>query len=234
MASGGRISFYREPGCARSEGYYKIDNRDKAKYLNSRAIADEPPVDTQGMSIPAQPHASTRAGSERRSEQRRLLSSFTGSCDSDLLKFNQLKFRRKKLRFCKSHIHDWGLFAMEPIAADEMVIEYVGQNIRQVIADMREKRYEDEGIGSSYMFRVDHDTIIDATKCGNFARFINHSCNPNCYAKIITVESQKKIVIYSKQQINVNEEITYDYKFPIEDVKIPCLCGAENCRGTLN
>lgn len=92
---------------------------------------------------------------------------------------------------------------MEPIAADEMVIEYVGQNIRQVsvkltklsasllfgrsvrnflvslqvIADMREKRYEEKGIGSSYMFRVDHDTIIDATKCGNFARFINHSCN---------------------------------------------------------
>nr|XP_056715433.1 histone-lysine N-methyltransferase SETD1B [Euleptes europaea] len=222
-------------GCARSEGYYKIDKKDKLKYLNNnRAFAEEPPADTQGMSIPAQPHASTRSGSERRSEQRRLLSSFTGSCDSDLLKFNQLKFRKKKLKFCKSHIHDWGLFAMEPIAADEMVIEYVGQNIRQVIADMREKRYEDEGIGSSYMFRVDHDTIIDATKCGNFARFINHSCNPNCYAKVITVESQKKIVIYSKQYINVNEEITYDYKFPIEDVKIPCLCGSENCRGTLN
>uniref|UniRef100_A0A2K6UQX6 [histone H3]-lysine(4) N-methyltransferase n=1 Tax=Saimiri boliviensis boliviensis TaxID=39432 RepID=A0A2K6UQX6_SAIBB len=222
-------------GCARSEGFYTIDKKDKLRYLNSsRASTDEPPADTQGMSIPAQPHASTRAGSERRSEQRRLLSSFTGSCDSDLLKFNQLKFRKKKLKFCKSHIHDWGLFAMEPIAADEMVIEYVGQNIRQVIADMREKRYEDEGIGSSYMFRVDHDTIIDATKCGNFARFINHSCNPNCYAKVITVESQKKIVIYSKQHINVNEEITYDYKFPIEDVKIPCLCGSENCRGTLN
>nr|XP_015221757.1 PREDICTED: histone-lysine N-methyltransferase SETD1B isoform X2 [Lepisosteus oculatus] len=220
-------------GCARSEGYYKIDKKDKVKYLNSsHPVTDEPPVDTQGLSIPAQPHASTRAGSERRSEQRRLLSSF--SCDSDLLKFNQLKFRKKKIRFCKSHIHDWGLFAMEPIAADEMVIEYVGQNIRQVIADMREKRYEDEGIGSSYMFRVDHDTIIDATKCGNFARFINHSCNPNCYAKVITVESQKKIVIYSRQPINVNEEITYDYKFPIEDEKIPCLCGAENCRGTLN
>lgn len=43
-----------------------------------------------------------------------------------------LQFRKKKIRFCKSHIHDWGLFAMEPIAADEMVIEYVGQNIRQV------------------------------------------------------------------------------------------------------
>ncbi|XP_059214705.1 histone-lysine N-methyltransferase SETD1B-A isoform X2 [Centropristis striata] len=220
-------------GCARSEGYYKIDKKDKIKYLQSTKLqSEEPPVDTQGMSIPAQVHASTRAGSERRSEQRRLMSSF--ACDSDLLKFNQLKFRKKKIRFCRSHIHDWGLFAMEPIAADEMVIEYVGQNIRQVIADMREKRYEEEGIGSSYMFRVDHDTIIDATKCGNFARFINHSCNPNCYAKVITVESQKKIVIYSRQPINVNEEITYDYKFPIEDVKIPCLCGAENCRGTLN
>ncbi|XP_028457328.1 histone-lysine N-methyltransferase SETD1B-A isoform X3 [Perca flavescens] len=220
-------------GCARSEGYYKIDKKDKIKYLQSTKLqSEEPPFDTQGMSIPAQVQASTRAGSERRSEQRRLLSSF--ACDSDLLKFNQLKFRKKKIRFCRSHIHDWGLFALEPIAADEMVIEYVGQNIRQVIADMREKRYEEEGIGSSYMFRVDHDTIIDATKCGNFARFINHSCNPNCYAKVITVESQKKIVIYSRQSINVNEEITYDYKFPIEDEKIPCLCGAENCRGTLN
>ena len=57
---------------------------------------------------------------------------------------------------------------------------------------------------------------------------------PNCYAKIITIESRKKIVIYSKQQINVNEEITYDYKFPIEEDKIPCLCGAAQCRGTLN
>lgn len=57
---------------------------------------------------------------------------------------------------------------------------------------------------------------------------------PNCYAKVITIESQKKIVIYSKQPIGVNEEITYDYKFPIEENKIPCLCGTENCRGTLN
>lgn len=51
---------------------------------------------------------------------------------------------------------------------------------------------------------------------------------------MITIESEKKIVIYSKQPIGVNEEITYDYKFPLEDSKIPCLCGAPNCRGTLN
>ncbi|KAI4903861.1 hypothetical protein NFI96_018655 [Prochilodus magdalenae] len=224
---------YHMTGSARTEGYYFISKRDKLRYLrNTHTASEEPSHDSQLKNTQAQLPSSSRSGSDFRAEQRRLLSSF--SCDSDLLKFNQLKFRKKKLRFGRSRIHDWGLFAEEPIAADEMVIEYVGQSIRQVIADMRERRYEQEGIGSSYLFRVDQDTIIDATKCGNLARFINHSCNPNCYAKVITVEAVKKIVIYSRQPISVNEEITYDYKFPIEDEKIPCLCGAENCRGTLN
>lgn len=66
---------------------------------------------------------------------------------------------------------------MENIAADEMVIEYVGQMVRQAVADEREKRYEAAGIGSSYLFRVDHDYIIDATRRGNLARFINHCCD---------------------------------------------------------
>uniref|UniRef100_H3DBT3 SET domain containing 1A, histone lysine methyltransferase n=1 Tax=Tetraodon nigroviridis TaxID=99883 RepID=H3DBT3_TETNG len=218
-------------GCARSEGYYAISRKEKDVYLDldlpEQVIREVENVDTSGAN---------RVLSERRSEQRRLLTVIgtTAVMDSDLLKLNQLKFRKKKLRFGRSRIHEWGLFAMEPIAADEMVIEYVGQNIRQMVADNREKRYAQQGIGSSYLFRVDHDTIIDATKCGNLARFINHCCTPNCYAKVITIESQKKIVIYSKQAIAVNEEITYDYKFPLEENKIPCLCGTENCRGTLN
>lgn len=66
---------------------------------------------------------------------------------------------------------------MEPIAADEMVIEYVGQKVRAIVADIRERQYEATGIGSSYLFRIDLENIIDATKCGNLARFINHSCN---------------------------------------------------------
>lgn len=66
---------------------------------------------------------------------------------------------------------------MEPIAADEMVIEYVGQMVRPIVADNRERQYEATGIGSSYLFRIDLEAIIDATKCGNLARFINHSCN---------------------------------------------------------
>ncbi|KAM9810638.1 histone-lysine N-methyltransferase SETD1B-A-like [Neosynchiropus ocellatus] len=221
-----------QTGSARSEGFYRISKNDKVMaQLTTSSSQDETRVPP--------PSTSLRSKSDFRCEQRRLLSSF--SCDSDLVKFNQLKlmflllqYRKKRLCLSRSHIHDWGLFALEPIAADEMVIEYVGQIIRQVVADVREQRYEEEGIGSSYLFRIDEDTIIDATKCGNLARFINHSCNPNCYAKVITVESEKKIVIYSRQPININEELTYDYKFPIEETKIPCLCGAENCHGSLN
>ena len=63
------------------------------------------------------------------------------------------------------------------VPADEIVVEYVGQYVRQLVADERERRYESQGIGSSYLFRVDMESIIDATKSGNFARFINHCCD---------------------------------------------------------
>ncbi|KAK4472239.1 hypothetical protein MN116_003510 [Schistosoma mekongi] len=171
---------------------------------------------------------------EARSVQRRLLAEFQDIETGDLLKFNQLKFRKKQLIFAKSPIHAWGLIALEPIAAEEMVIEYVGHVVRKGVAELRERQYEAKGIGGSYLFRIDDDFVIDATMCGNNARFINHSCQPNCYAKIIMVESKKKIVIYSKRDINVMEEITYDYKFPYEEEKIPCQCGSSSCRGTLN
>lgn len=58
-----------------------------------------------------------------------------------------------------------------------MVIEYVGSILRHSVADEREKQYERVGIGSSYLFRIDGETVIDATKCGNLARFVNHSCD---------------------------------------------------------
>ena len=67
------------------------------------------------------------------------------------------------------------------------------------------------------------------------ARFINHCCVPNCSAKVINgPDGGKKIVIYSKVPIYKNQEITYDYKFPLEDDKIRCLCFHEQCRGYLN
>ncbi|CAM6036019.1 unnamed protein product [Sphagnum compactum] len=153
---------------------------------------------------------------------------------SDMLKFNQLKARKKWLRFQHSKIHDWGLLALEHIDAGDFVIEYVGEIVRRQVSDLRERQYETLGIGSSYLFRVDDDIVVDATRRGGLARFINHSCDPNCYTKIISVEGQKKVVIYSKRAISAGEELTYDYKFPIEENKIPCFCRTPRCRGFLN
>ena len=68
------------------------------------------------------------------------------------------------------------------------------------------------------------------------ARFLNHSCDPNATVKIVYDNIFPHIVIYSKKRIAPGTEITYDYKFPIEDDadKIPCTCGSVRCRGSLN
>ncbi|KAF0979969.1 hypothetical protein FDP41_001122 [Naegleria fowleri] len=171
----------------------------------------------------------TNESRRQRAESRRAL-----KMAQDDTKVNQFQNRAKKLKFAKSPIHDWGLFALETIEKDEMVIEYVGEVIREALSDIREKRYEQIGIGSSYLFRLDDDYIIDATKRGNLARFINHSCDPNCCAKIIEKDRQKKVVIYATKRIEIGEEITYDYKFPLEENKIPCHCGSAKCKKWLN
>eukprot|EP00054_Salpingoeca_dolichothecata_P025225 m.174752 g.174752 ORF g.174752 m.174752 type:complete len:71 (+) comp25285_c0_seq1:2-214(+) len=57
---------------------------------------------------------------------------------------------------------------------------------------------------------------------------------PNCTSKVISVDGEKKIVIFAARNISAGEELTYDYKFPLEQEKIPCFCGAPNCRGTMN
>lgn len=153
-----------------------------------------------------------------------------------ILSINALKSRGKKTTVWHSNIHGRGLFAGEKIEANQFVIEYIGEEVRPVVADIREELYTKMGIGDSYLFRLDKDTILDATRFGSKARFINHSCNPNVFAKVIKVGSEKKIVFYSQRVIAPDEEITYDYKFNIEaeEEKIPCLCKASNCRKTLN
>lgn len=86
------------------------------------------------------------------------------------------------------------------------------------------------------MFRIDDFDVVDATMHGNAARFINHSCEPNCYSRVINVEGRKHIVIFALRKIYRGEELTYDYKFPIEDAsnKLSCNCGARRCRRFLN
>ncbi|CAN4089654.1 unnamed protein product [Withania somnifera] len=173
-------------------------------------------------------------GNSARTNRVKLRNLLAAAEGADLLKATQLKARKKCFRFQKSKIHEWGLVALEPIDAEDFVIEYVGELIRCRVSDIRELYYEKIGIGSSYLFRLDDDYVVDATKRGGIARFINHSCEPNCYIKVISVEGEKKIFIYSKRHIAAGEEICYNYKFPLEEKKIPCNCGSKRCRRSMN
>jgi len=140
------------------------------------------------------------------------------------------------LRFDRSGIHAWGVFADEPITAGEMIVEYRGEIIGNAMAEKRQVEYE-RARGSDYMFRIDAHTVCDATKLGNVARFLNASCDPNCYTQIITIQGTKRIAIYAKKDIRVGDELCYDYKFSLEydeEKRIPCHCGAKDCRGYMN
>jgi histone-lysine N-methyltransferase SETD1 len=283
-----RIEGYYVPnptGCARTEGVKKILNSEKSKYLphhikvkrareerqaqtgknaKDAVLAAAEAARLAAESLVAKGNSRANRANNRRfvaeiNDQRKTLGQ-----DSDVLRFNQLKKRKKPVKFARSAIHNWGLYAMENIPKDDMIIEYVGEEVRQQIAEIRENRYLKSGIGSSYLFRIDDNTVIDATKKGGIARFINHSCMPNCTAKIIKVEGSKRIVIYALRDIaqseflsrfcllgslvmggcqltdanrTTDEELTYDYKFERElgsTDRIPCLCGTAACKGFLN
>ncbi|XP_031762526.1 histone-lysine N-methyltransferase 2A isoform X2 [Xenopus tropicalis] len=152
------------------------------------------------------------------------------------MRFRHLKKTSKEaVGVYRSPIHGRGLFCRRNIDAGEMVIEYSGNVIRSILTDKREKYYDGKGIGC-YMFRIDDSEVVDATMHGNAARFINHSCEPNCYSRVIPIDGQKHIVIFAMRKIYRGEELTYDYKFPIEDAnnKLACNCGTKKCRKFLN
>ncbi|XP_044257456.1 histone-lysine N-methyltransferase trithorax [Tribolium madens] len=150
------------------------------------------------------------------------------------MRFRQLKLTSKySVGVYRSKIHRRGLFCLRDFEAGEMVIEYSGEVIRSVLTDKREKYYNSKGIGC-YMFRIDDNLVVDATMTGNAARFINHSCDPNCYSKVVEILGHKHIIIFALRRIICGEELTYDYKFPIEEDKIPCTCGTRRCRKFLN
>ncbi|KAK4203763.1 putative histone-lysine N-methyltransferase, H3 lysine-4 specific [Triangularia verruculosa] len=245
-------------GCARTEGVKKILNSEKSKYLphhikvqkareerqaqNGKSGKDSVLAAAEAAKLAAESQVARGNSRANRANNRRFVAGLHDQIrglgqDSDAFRFNQLKKRKKPVKFARSAIHNWGLYTMENIPKDDMIIEYVGEEVRQVIAELREARYLKSGIGSSYLFRIDDNTVIDATKKGGIARFINHSCMPNCTAKIIKVEGSKRIVIYALRDIAQNEELTYDYKFEREigaTDRIPCLCGTAACKGFLN
>ena len=117
----------------------------------------------------------------------------------------------------RSRVHGFGVFAAESIAKNTRIIDYGGELVRNDESEAREERYLAEGC--IWVFRVNRRWSRDAAVGGNLARFINHSCRPNCWIEI----ADKTIWIRASRTIRAGEELTYDYSTDGERT-IPCRC----------
>lgn len=134
-----------------------------------------------------------------------------------------------------SPIQGRGAFATRRIRKGTRLIEYVGERISHAEAD---RRYDDNGMKRhhTFLFTLNNRTVIDAGVNGNEARFINHSCDPNCEAVI----DSGHIYIETIRTIQPGEELVYDYQYErapdadeSDEARYPCRCGSPNCRGTI-
>ncbi|HLY52400.1 MAG TPA: SET domain-containing protein-lysine N-methyltransferase [Steroidobacteraceae bacterium] len=134
-----------------------------------------------------------------------------------------------------SPLHGLGVYALQRIARGTRVIEYLGERISHEEAD---RRYEHKAASDNhtFLFIADADTVIDAGVDGNEARFVNHSCAPNCESVI----ESSRVFIDAIRSIAPGEEVTYDYQIrrerddsPDIDSVFACHCGARGCRGTM-
>lgn len=133
-----------------------------------------------------------------------------------------------------SEIHGYGAFARRAIPKGTRIIEYAGERITPAEADRRVNAKDDDS--HTVLFALTKRTILDASVHGNEARFINHSCDPNCEALI----ERGHIYIEALCDIAVGQELVYDYQIEIdgritkaERERFACYCGSAKCRGTM-
>lgn len=138
-------------------------------------------------------------------------------------------------KLVRSGIHGRGVVATRPIAAGQRLVEYTGERITPAEADRRYP-FDASEEQHTFLFSVNSRTIIDAAHGGNVARFINHSCDPNCEAVI----EKGRVYIEALRDIEPGEELGYDYWFVLDEphnaankALYPCHCGSRKCRGTL-
>jgi SET domain-containing protein len=117
----------------------------------------------------------------------------------------------------RSKLHGWGVFADQRINKNKRIIDYAGQKISQEESLKRENRYMKKG--TIWCFQINRRWVRDAAVGGNIARFINHSCHPNCYVHIV----RDTIWIRAARNIRKGEELTYDYMTDGEG-HIQCHC----------
>jgi hypothetical protein len=134
-----------------------------------------------------------------------------------------------------SAIHGKGVFAARKIAAGTRIIEYEGERITARQASKRHDK-KDGDPHHTFFFSLESGRVIDGDRNGNDARWINHSCAPNCEA----IEEGGRVFIYALRDIRRGEELGYDYKLFLEEPHtaalkrdFACHCGAPECRGTM-
>jgi SET domain-containing protein len=141
----------------------------------------------------------------------------------------------RRIQTRRSTVHGNGVFAVQDIAEGETLIEYKGEVISWKEA-LRRHPHDPAQPNHTFYFHIDDGRVIDGNVDGNAARWINHSCDPNCEAD----EVDGRVYIKALRNIAAGEELNYDYGLIIDEPytpkllsEFPCWCGSENCRGTL-
>ncbi|KAF8985710.1 histone methyltransferase set2 [Entomortierella lignicola] len=132
----------------------------------------------------------------------------------------------------KTEKKGYGLRAMEDLDHGTFVMEYIGEVLPHASFVKRTREYSLAGVEHFYFMSLQSDEVIDATKRGCLARFINHSCNPNCHLEKWVVGSKLRIGIFTIKHVAEGEELTFDYQFERYGAEAQkCYCGEPNCTG---
>ncbi|MFS2205501.1 SET domain-containing protein [Variovorax sp. Varisp36] len=141
----------------------------------------------------------------------------------------------RRIQMRRSDVHGNGVFAVQDLAEGETLIEYKGEVISWKEA-LRRHPHDPAQPNHTFYFHIDDGRVIDGNVKGNDARWINHSCEPNCEAD----EVDGRVYIKALRNISAGEELNYDYGLIIDEPytpkllsEFPCWCGSEQCRGTL-
>lgn len=138
-----------------------------------------------------------------------------------------------------SPIHGKGVFTARPIKKGDAVIEYKGERISWKLAEKRHP-HDPKDPNHTFYFSLEDGRVIDAKYGGNAARWINHSCKPNCETREGLFNGEPRVFVYAKRALKLGEELFYDYSLDIEGKvtkqmkkDYECRCGAKKCRGTM-
>lgn len=138
-----------------------------------------------------------------------------------------------------SPIHGRGVVARVPLAAGERICEYRGERIGWPEA-LRRHPHDPSQPFHTFYFSIDDDHVIDGNVGGDFSRFMNHSCEPNCEAELVERNGETRIYIQALRNIAEGEELVYNYGLTLDERYTPtlkkqfaCHCGSPKCRGTM-